>query len=56
MGSVYVAGHRGLVGSAICRRLQKDGTTVVTASRDEVDLKSRSAVDAFFAENEIEQV
>ena len=56
MGSVYVAGHRGLVGSAICRRLQKEGTTVVTASRDQVDLKSRSAVDAFFAENEIEQV
>jgi len=56
MGSVYVAGHRGLVGSAICRRLQKEGATVVTASRDQVDLKSRSAVDAFFAENEIEQV
>lgn len=56
MGSVYVAGHRGLVGSAICRRLQKEGIAVVTASRDQVDLKSRSAVDAFFAENEIEQV
>jgi len=56
MGSVYVAGHRGLVGSAICRRLQKEGTAVVTASRDQVDLMSRSAVDAFFAGNEIEQV
>ena len=56
MGSVYVAGHRGLVGSAICRRLQKEGTTVITASRDQVDLKSRSEVDAFFAEFEIEQV
>ena len=56
MGSVYVAGHRGLVGSAICRRLQKEGAAVATASRDQVDLKSRSAVDAFFAENEIEQV
>ena len=56
MGSAYVAGHRGLVGSAICRRLQKEGAAVVTISRDEVDLKSRSAVDAFFADNEIEQV
>ena len=56
MGSVYVAGHRGLVGSAICRRLQKEGTAVVTASRDQVDLMSRSAVDAFLAGNEIEQV
>jgi GDP-L-fucose synthase len=54
--SVYVAGHRGLVGSAICRRLQTEGAAVVTASRDQVDLKSRSAVDAFFAENEIGQV
>jgi GDP-L-fucose synthase len=56
MGSIFVAGHRGLVGSAICRRLQQDGVAVVTASRDQVDLKSRSEVDGFFAENEIEQV
>lgn len=56
MGAVYVAGHRGLVGSAICRRLQQEDVAVVTATRDEVDLKSRSAVDAFFAENEISQV
>ncbi|MDH4126885.1 MAG: GDP-L-fucose synthase [Gammaproteobacteria bacterium] len=56
MGSVFVAGHRGLVGSAICRRLAKEGTAVLTASRDQVDLKSRSAVDAFFAGNKIDQV
>ena len=56
MGSVFVAGHRGLVGSAICRRLAKEGAAVLTASRDQLDLKSRSAVDAFFAGNEIQQV
>ena len=56
MGSIFVAGHRGLVGSAICHRLQEESEAVVTASRDQVDLKSRSAVDAFFAENDIEQV
>jgi GDP-L-fucose synthase len=56
MGSIFVAGHRGLVGSAICRRLEQDGASVITASRDEVDLTSRAAVDTFFAENEIEQV
>jgi len=56
MGPVFVAGHRGLVGSAICRRLQNEGIAVLTASREQVDLKSRSAVDAFFAGNEIEQV
>jgi GDP-L-fucose synthase len=36
--------------------LQRDGAAVVTATRDQVDLKSRRAVDAFFAANEIEQV
>jgi GDP-L-fucose synthase len=56
VGSVYVAGHGGLVGSAICRRLEKEGVAVVTASRDQVDLKSKREVDAFFAKNEIEQV
>jgi len=56
MGSIFVAGHRGLVGSAICHRLQEESEAVVTASRDQLDLKSRSAVDAFFAENDIEQV
>ena len=56
MGTIFVAGHRGLVGSAICRRLQQDGAAVVTASRDQVDLKSRSAGDRFFAENDIAQV
>ena len=56
MGTVYVAGHRGLVGSAICRRLQEEDADVITATRDEVDLTSRSDVDAFFSDNEIEQV
>ena len=56
VGSVYVAGHGGLVGSAICRRLQKEDAAVVTASRDQVDLKSVRQVEAFFADNEIEQV
>ena len=55
-GSVYVAGHRGLVGAAICRRLQKDNVAVLTATRDQVDLKSRPAVDEFFAQNQIGQV
>ena len=36
--------------------MQKQGVAVVTASRDQVDLKSAREVDAFFAENEIEQV
>ncbi|PLC13206.1 GDP-fucose synthetase [Kocuria flava] len=47
----YVAGHRGLVGSAIWRRLQAEGfTDLIGATSAELDLKDREAVFAFFAE------
>ena len=47
----YVAGHRGLVGSAIWRRLQGEGfTDLVGQTSAELDLKDREAVFAFFAE------
>ncbi len=46
---VYVAGHRGLVGSAICRRLQQAGCTrILTASREELDLRDQVAVNTWF--------
>lgn len=44
---IYVAGHRGMVGSALCRALQ-GRATVLTASRSEVDLTDRRSVDQFF--------
>ena len=48
---VYVAGHRGLVGSAIWRHLQTRGfTDLVGRSSAELDLRDRPAVDAFFDE------
>ena len=47
--SVYVAGHRGMVGSAIMRRLQRAGFgEILTRSRSELDLLDRAAVRAFF--------
>ncbi len=47
---VYVAGHRGLVGSAICRRLERGGyTQVILRERADLDLTNPAAVDAFFA-------
>lgn len=50
-GTFYVAGHRGLVGSAIWRRLQSEGfTDLVGRSSAELDLKDRDAVFEFFAE------
>ncbi|MEM8960869.1 MAG: GDP-L-fucose synthase [Acidobacteriota bacterium] len=47
---IYVAGHRGLVGSAILRRLDTAGfRNVLTATRDELDLRDQRAVDEWFA-------
>lgn len=48
---VFVAGHRGMVGSAIVRRLGSEICTVVTASRNELDLKDQASVRAWFADN-----
>lgn len=47
---IYVAGHRGLVGSAIVRKLEREGyTNIITLSRDELDLLDSKAVEDFFA-------
>ena len=55
--AVFVAGHRGMVGSAIVRRLQAQGcSNIVTASRSELDLASQADVRAFFARHQIGQV
>jgi GDP-L-fucose synthase len=47
---IFVAGHRGLVGSAIARALVRDGCeNILTRTRAELDLRDRAAVDRFFA-------
>jgi GDP-L-fucose synthase len=54
---VFVAGHRGLVGSAVRRRLQASGyTNVVTATRDQLDLRDQAAVNYWFKANRPELV
>jgi GDP-L-fucose synthase len=54
---IFVAGHRGMVGSAICRQLSaQDGIELVTATRSELDLLNQSAVEAFLIEQKVEQV
>ena len=46
---VYIAGHRGMVGSAITRKLQREGfTNFLTRTSSELDLKNQAAVQAFF--------
>ena len=46
---VWVAGHRGMVGQAIVRRLASQGAEVITAGREDVDLKRQAEVDAWMA-------
>ncbi len=54
---IFVAGHRGLVGSAILRRLAAEGfSNLVTRTRDELDLTDQAAVRAFFDRAGIEHV
>ncbi len=56
MTKIFVAGHRGMVGSAICRKLQKRGEDVITSSRSDLDLLNQSAVRSFFDKNQIDTV
>jgi len=51
--SIFVAGHRGMAGSAICRALQRAGyTNLLTASRAELDLEDGPAVQRWFAQHQ----
>ena len=55
--NIFVAGHRGMVGRALCRKLDSmDGATIVTASKDELDLTHQESVISFFENNQIDEV
>jgi GDP-L-fucose synthase len=70
MSRIFVAGHKGLVGSAICRRLQAeglvgsaicrrlqaDGVEPLVAERSELDLLDQKRVDQWFREHKVHQV
>jgi GDP-L-fucose synthase len=54
---VFIAGHRGLVGSALVRRYERDlGRTLLLRSRNELDLTDPHAVEAFFASERPQEV
>ena len=47
---IFVAGHRGMVGSAVCRRLSELPCEVLTAGRDELDLCDAGQTDQYFGD------
>lgn len=53
---VWVAGHRGMVGSAIVRRLAQEECEILTAGRDEVDLRDQAATSSWMARNKPQAV
>ena len=54
---IYIAGHRGMVGSAIQRKLEKEGyTNIITKGSKELDLRSQQAVADFFQEEKPDYV
>jgi GDP-L-fucose synthase len=55
--SYFVAGHRGMVGSALCRALaRRSGVEVITATREEADLTRQAETEAFFQRTQPEAV
>src|SRR5690554_2634454 len=57
MKNIFIAGHKGMVGSAIIRQLQaKSDVNIITRSRNELDLLDQKAVHNFFAAESIDQV
>lgn len=53
---IFVAGHQGMVGRALCRQLEKEDAEIITASRHELDLTDQSAVTTFFQRHKIDKV
>lgn len=53
---IFVAGHRGMVGSAVVRRLQTEDCEILTAGREVLDLRDQAATKAFFDRNRPEVV
>jgi GDP-L-fucose synthase len=53
---IFLAGHNGMVGSAILRKLEQENHTIIKADRKDLDLRRQSDVEKFFDENRPERV
>mgnify|MGYP006102008419 CR=1 FL=1 len=56
MAKIFVAGHNGMVGSAICRQLENDDVEIITSARNILDLTNQAQVESFFQANKFDQV
>jgi len=56
MAKIFIAGHQGMVGSAIYKQLEVNGDELVTASRDVLDLTDQRQVSEFFGVHRFDQV
>lgn len=56
MSKVFVAGHKGMVGAALCRQLQNHDIELITASREQLDLTRQDQVKEFFKIHKFDQV
>lgn len=55
--NIFVAGHNGMVGSALVRQLNKTaGNNIITADRSQLDLTNQLAVDLFFENNNVDEI
>ena len=48
---IWIAGHAGMVGAALCRRLRHEGCAILTASRDDLDLRNQAVVRAWMRQH-----
>lgn len=56
MKKIFVAGHRGMVGSAICKQLAHEECNIITASRNDLNLLDQNSVRSFFFEHNFDEV
>lgn len=56
MDKIFIAGHAGMVGSAIYRKLLNSTNKIITADRDSLDLSNQAQVDSFFKANKFDKV
>ena len=54
--NIFVAGHRGMVGTAILNLLKKKNYNIITANRSKLDLTKQNAVFKFIKNNQIDQI